>query len=180
MTLLTLGIALWILAHLFRRLSPDARARMGTPGRGIIAAAILAGLVLMILGYRAAPFQAVWTPPGWAVPVNNLLMLVAVFLFGMSATTGRLRGRLRHPMLLSVVVWAVAHLLVNGDIASIVLFGAMLAWALTEIALINRAEPWDRPAPGPAKKDVILVVMTVVRFALIAGVHLLLGVNPFG
>lgn len=180
MTLLILGIALWVAAHLFKRAMPQQRAAMGKAGKGITAALIVAGLVLIILGYRAAPFVPVWNPPGFLVHVNNLLMLVAIFVYGMSATTGRLRGKMRHPQLTAVKIWAVAHLLVNGDLASIILFGAMLAWAVAEVIAINKSEPWVRPEPGPAKKDALLIVITVVMFVVIAAIHSWLGVSPFG
>ena len=180
MALLILGIALWVAAHLFKRLAPEARANMGNAGKGIAAAGILAGLVLMVLGYRGADFIPVWSPPAFLTHVNNLLMLGAVFLYGMSATTGRLRGKMRHPQLTAVKVWAVAHLLVNGDLASIVLFGSMLAWAVVEGIVINRSETWDRPKPGPAKKDLVLVIITLVMFVVITAIHSWLGVNPFG
>lgn len=178
--LLVLGLILWSAAHLFKRAMPDARARMGDAGRGVVAVLLVVALVLMIIGYRGAPFDPVYYPAPWLTHVNNLLMIVAVFLFGMSATTGRLRGRLRHPMLGSVKVWALAHLLVNGDVASIILFGGMLAWAVSEVIVINKSEAWARPAPGPAKKDIILVVTTVVAYAVMTGVHIWLGVWPFG
>lgn len=179
MSLLVIGIALWALAHLFKRLAPDARAKLGTPGRGIVAVLILLGLAFIVLGYRAAPFVAVWTPPSFMVHINNLLMLIAVFVYGMSATTGRLRGKMRHPQLTAVKIWAVAHLLVNGDLASIILFGSMLAWAVAEVVIINKTSDWDRPEPGSAKKDVLLVVITLVMFAVITGIHAWLGVWPF-
>jgi len=74
----------------------------------------------------------------------------------------------------------VAHLLVNGDLASIILFGGLLAWAVLEVIIINRAEPvWNRPQPGEAKKDVLLVVITLVSFVVIAAIHAWLGVWPF-
>ncbi|MEE3359958.1 MAG: NnrU family protein [Pseudomonadota bacterium] len=179
MSLLVIGIALWALAHLFKRLAPDARAKLGTPGRGIVAVLILLGLAFIVLGYRAAPFVTVWTPPSFMVHINNLLMLIAVFVYGMSATTGRLRGKLRHPQLTAVKIWAVAHLLVNGDLASIILFGSMLAWAVAEVVIINKTSDWDRPEPGNAQKDVLLVVITLVMFAVITGIHAWLGVWPF-
>ncbi len=179
MSLLVLGLALWVLAHMFKRVWPEKRESLGKAGKGITAAVILGGLVLIILGYRAAPYIDVWTPPGFMVHINNLLMLIAVFLYGMSATTGRLRGKMRHPQLTAVIVWSVAHLLVNGDLASVILFGTMLVWASAEIALINRAGPWDRPEPGPAKKDIILVIITLVMFVVITGIHAWLGVWPF-
>ncbi len=179
MFLLVLGIALWVGAHLFKRVAPDARAAMGPAGKGVMAVLLLGALALIVLGYRGAAFVPVWTPPAFLVHVNNLLMVVAVFVYGMSATTGRLRGKLRHPQLTAVKIWAVAHLLVNGDLASIVLFGAMLAWAVVEVIAINRSEEWVRPEPGPAKKDAVLVAITVVMFLVITGIHAWLGVWPF-
>ena len=179
MILLILGLALWVGAHLFPRLAPDARARMGNAGKGVVAAGVLVGLVLIIIGYRGAAFVPVWTPPAFLTHLNNLLMILAVFVYGMSATTGRLRGKMRHPQLTAVKIWAVAHLLVNGDLASIILFGGMLAWAVAEVIVINKTTTWDRPEPGPAKKDVVLVIITLVMFAIITGIHAWLGVWPF-
>jgi uncharacterized membrane protein len=179
MILLTLGVILWALAHYFKRLAPDARAGMGTKGKAVVAVAIVASLLLMIFGYRGAEFIHVWAPPAWTVHLNNVMMLVAVFVYGMSATTGRLRGKMRHPQLTAVKIWAVAHLLVNGDLASIILFGGMLAWAVGSVILINRSEVWVRPAPGAAKKDILLVVITLVLFGVMTAIHAWLGVSPF-
>ena len=178
--LLIIGIALWTGAHYFKRLRPEARAAMGDKGKGVAAIGILAGLVLVVIGYRMARFLPVWQPPAFLTQVNNLLMIAAVVLFGMSATTSCLRGKMRHPMLAAVKVWALAHMLVNGDLASIVLFGSMLAWAVGSVILINRAEAWDRPTPGETKGDVKLVIICVVVYGVIAGVHTWLGVSPFG
>jgi len=180
MTLLILGLILWIVAHFFKRLAPDMRAQMGNAGKGVVAVLIVASVVAMIFGYQWAPFIPVWYPPSFMVHINNLLMLVAFFVYGMSATTGRLRGKMRHPQLVAVKIWAVAHLLVNGDLASLILFGGMLAWAVGSVILINRAEPdWQRPEPGNAKKDVLLVVITLVMFSVVAGIHIWAGVWPF-
>ncbi|WP_297772979.1 NnrU family protein [uncultured Roseovarius sp.] len=179
MTYLILGLILWVAAHLFKRVAPDLRARMGNAGKGLAAVGILAGLVLMIYGYRQADFVNIWFPPGWTVHLNNLMMLAAVFVYGMSATKGRLRGAMRHPQLTAVKIWAVAHLLVNGDLASLVLFGGLLAWAVLEVVVINLSEEWERPEPGEAKKDVLLVIITVVLFLVMTFVHNWLGVWPF-
>ena len=176
--ILVLGLALWVGAHYFKRLMPDQRTAMGDAGKGAVAVAVVASLGLMIWGYRGAEFIPVWNPPAFMVHINNLLMLIAVFVYGMSATTGRLRGRLRHPQLLAVKIWALAHLLVNGDLASVILFGGLLVWAGGSVALINRAEEWDRPAPGDAKKDFLLVVISLAMFAVMAGIHIWLGVWP--
>ena len=179
MILLTLGVILWAVAHYFKRLAPDARAAMGNRGKGLVAVALVISLLMMIFGYRGAEFIHVWSPPSWTVHLNNLMMLIAVLLYGMSATTGRLRGKMRHPQLTAVKVWAVAHLLVNGDLASIILFGGMLVWAVGSVILINRSEVWVRPAPGEAKKDILLVVITLVTFGLMTAIHAWLGVWPF-
>ncbi|MFD1195617.1 NnrU family protein [Seohaeicola saemankumensis] len=179
MFLLTLGVILWAAAHFFKRLAPGLRAPMGDRGKAVVAAAIVASLLMMIFGYRGADFIHVWAPPTWTVHLNNLMMLVAVFVYGMSATKGRLRGKMRHPQLTAVKIWAVAHLLVNGDLASIILFGGMLAWAVASVILINRSEVWVRPAPGEAKKDILLVVITLVLFGVMTAIHAWLGVWPF-
>lgn len=181
MALLILGIALWVGAHLLKRIAPGLRAGMGEQkGKGIVTAALVVSLLLMIIGYRSAAVIPVWSPPTFMVHINNLLMLVAVFIFATAHTKGRLRGWTRHPMLLSVKVWALAHLLVNGDLASVLLFGALLAWAVASVVIINKADPdWTRPEPGTAKKDVLLAVITLVAFAAFAGIHVALGVWPF-
>ncbi len=179
MAYLILGLILWVAGHFFKRAAPDMRAGMGNAGKGLAAVVILAGLVLMIIGYRGAEFVNLWYPPAWTVHLNNLLMLVAVFVYGMSATKGRLRGKMRHPQLTAVKIWAVAHLIVNGDLASVVLFGGLLAWAVLEVIVINRTQEWERPAPGPAKKDILLVVITLVMFGVISWIHNWLGVWPF-
>lgn len=185
MSLLILGLLVWAAGHFFKRVAPTARAdladRLGAGRSKIaVAAALGVGVLLMIVGYRAAPYVALYTPPGWGVHLNNLAMLFAVALFGMGNSKGRARSWLRHPMLTGVVVWALAHLLVNGDLASLVLFGGLGLWAAAEMAVINAREPaWVRPAPGPASGDARLVVITLVAYAVIAGVHALLGYPPF-
>jgi uncharacterized membrane protein len=185
MSLLILGLVVWTAAHLFKRAAPDARAglaaRLGDrPSRGVMALAILAGLVLIIVGYRRAPFVPVYDRPSWGIHVNNLLMFVAVALMGAGRSKGHARAWLRHPMLTGVLVWAFAHLIVNGDEASLILFGWMAAWAVANMALINAREPaWVRPAPGPWSGDVRLLVIAAVIYAVIATVHTLLGYWPF-
>jgi uncharacterized membrane protein len=185
MTLLVLGLLLWIGAHTFPRLAPSASsgvtASLGAgPSKGLSAGIIGLGLVLMVVGYSSAPFTAIYDPPAWTIHLNNLMMLAAVGLFGMGRSKGRARAWLRHPMLTGVVVWAVAHLLVNGDLASLVLFGGLGVWAIGSMVLINAtAGPWQHPEPGPLSGDIRLVVIAVVLFAVIAAIHSWLGYWPF-
>ena len=183
MTLLILGILLWVAAHYFKRFAPDLRARMGTAGKGVIALAIVGGLVLMSIGYRSAEFINVWYPPAFLTHVNNLLMLLALWVYGSSAAKGAKAWpayKTRHPQLLGVKIWALAHLLVNGDLASIVLFGSMLAWAVGSVILINRAEPdWTPPPAAGAKTYIRLAVISIVLLIVISAIHYALGVSPF-
>jgi len=181
MLLLIAGLALWMGAHFFKRLAPEQRAAMGEKGRVPVALSILAGVVLMVIGYRMAEGAFFWGRHPAMVGVNNLLMLLSVYLFAVSGAKTALARRIRHPQLTAVKTWAVAHLLVNGDVASLVLFGGLLAWAVAEVILINRAEPeWTPPAPAPVKKEVSAVVITLVVYGLISAIHYWLGDPVFG
>lgn len=185
MTLLILGLILWTVVHVFKRVSPDGRAGMdaalGTgPAKGVIALLLVVATVLMIVGFRGTSFVPVYDPPSWGVHLNNLMMLAAVGLMGAGHSKGYARSWMRHPMLTAVLVWAVAHLLVNGDRASLVLFGWMGLWALAEMVLINAREPnWVRPEPGTTAGTVRSVVIAIIIFAVITTIHTWLGYWPF-
>lgn len=181
MSYLLIGLLLWWVAHLFKRLAPARRAEMGEKGKAMTALGVGLGLVLMIIGYRVSAFVPVYDPPAWGRHANNLLVLIAFYMFAVAGAKTRLARHLRHPMLLGVVLWSVAHLLVNGDLSSIVLFGGLLLWALLEMIVISRAEPvWTPPAPGPMRKEITSVIATLVLYALVALVHTWLGYYPFG
>jgi uncharacterized membrane protein len=181
---LLLGLAIWIAAHTFKRVAPGPRAtlqeRMGDASKGLFAAALLLSVVLMVVGYRAAEFVPVWQPPSWGVHLNNLMMVFAIALFGLGNSKSRLRGTLRHPQLTGFSLWAVAHLLVNGDVASLVLWGVLLILAIAEMPLINMREPAPpRFTGGSLAGDVRLVFITLVVYAVISAIHAWLGVWPF-
>jgi uncharacterized membrane protein len=179
--ILILGVALWCGGHFFKRLAPDARQRMGARGRGPIALVLLAAIVLMVIGYRMADGAVFWGRNPALVGVNNLLMLLSIYLFAVSGMKTALARKMRHPMLTAVKIWAVAHLLVNGDVPSFILFGGLLAWAVGEVIVINRTEPaWTPPPPAPMRKEMIAVVASVVLYGVIAAVHYALGYPTFG
>jgi uncharacterized membrane protein len=181
MTVLILGLALWWLPHLFKRLAPGPRGRMGDPAKGLVSVLVLISVVLMVLGYRAAEFYPVWTPPAFLIHLNNLLMMLAFYLFVASGLQTRITRIIRHPQLTGVKTWAVAHLLVNGDLAAIVLFGGMLAWAVVSVILINRAaREWVPPPVAAAGREVLAVVITLVVVGLVMVAHNWLGVQPWG
>jgi uncharacterized membrane protein len=180
MILLVLGVVLWTIAHLFKRLRPAQRAAMGDKGKGLATVGILAGLVLMIVGYRGAEFINVWYPPAFMVHLNNLLMLVGLYIFFAGGAKVWLGRKIRHAQLTGVKTWAIAHLLVNGDLASILLFGGMLVWAVLSVILINKADrAWTPAAPQGALREVIYGVGVLVAFGVITMIHVWLGVSPF-
>ena len=183
MTLLILGLALWWGAHLFKRLAPDARARMGGSGRAVMTVLILLSLPLMYYGYGQAKAAGYpwWDRNPALVGINNLLMLLAFYLYAASGMRTAITRVIRHPQLTAVKTWAVAHLLVNGDLASFVLFGGLLAWAVVSVILIDRQErTWTRPAPAPVWKEGAAVVGTLVVVGAVMALHNWLGYQPWG
>lgn len=182
MVLLILGLALWSAAHLFKRLAPARRAALGDRGKGVVALGSVLGGVAMIIGYRMADVDLLWSLGSWARHANNGLMVIAVLLFLASSSQNAIKVRMRHPQLTGTIVWTVAHLLVNGDVASLVLFGGLGLWAVAEIALINRGQPdWQRPdAPATTRGNLALVGQSIVFFAVAWAVHAWLGYQIFG
>jgi uncharacterized membrane protein len=181
MIYLILGLALWVVAHVLKRLVPDVRAKLSYP---IMAGLILISLILMVYGYRASDFIAVWNPPSFFGHINNLLMLIAFYVYGASAAKPAkvwIGTKIRHPQLVGFSIWAFAHLIANGDLASILLFGTMLVWAQATIRLCNAQDgPWQVPEQAPAKKEIVLLVITLSLFLVVAAIHSWIGVSPFG
>ena len=183
--ILALGVLLWSAAHLFKRAAPTQRATlergMGEGAKGVFAVLILAGLVLMIIGWKWSDFVPLWFAPPWMGHVNNLLMLVSFYVFGIGMAKGALSQRVRHPMLTGVLIWAVAHLLVNGDVAGLILFGGLGLWSVVAMVLINAREPqWTPPARKQGPRDAVAAVVVLVVYVAVGGIHAWLGYNPFG
>ena len=182
---LVIGVALWWAAHMFEQVAPGARAamqdRMGDRSKGVIALVLVLSVVLMIIGFRLADYVPVYDPPAWGRHVNNLLMVIAVVLFGLGHSKSRLRSRMRNPMLWGTVTWAVAHLLANGDLAALILFGGIGVWALVEMPLIARQVPqWVPYQGGSLAGDIRLAVISLVLFVVIVLIHGWVGPWPLG
>ena len=179
--LLILGLLAWSGSHLWKRLAPASRAQMGDKGKGLVALGSLAGIVLMVLGYRWAPFDPLWSSPAFLVHINNLLMLFALYLFAASGMKTGITRKIRHPQLTAVKTWALAHLLVNGTVADVILFGGLLAWAVLSVILINRAEPvWHKNEPASTGREAGALAGAVIALVVIGYIHGWVGPWPFG
>nr|HEV8010002.1 NnrU family protein [Bradyrhizobium sp.] len=186
-----LGLVLFLGVHVLtiqRALRARLIAAWGEGGykSGYSVVALL-GLVLIVWGfadYRAAGMWQVWTPPAVLKHVTVALMLPAVILVVASYIRGRIYLALKHPMLAGVKLWAAAHLLANGDLGSIILFGAFLAWAVFDrISLKHRSDAGAPPIPvGGIGNDLIAVAVGVVAYLALAFVFhpVVIGVPVVG
>jgi uncharacterized membrane protein len=187
MAILLLGLIIWSAVHLYPAVAPAQRARYVEtygegPWKGAVSIVLVISILLMVIGYRSAwAWGNVWFPPLWAWHVNNLLMLVAFVLLGAGHMKSNIRRFVRHPMLTAVIIWAIAHLLANGEVRAVVFFGGIGMWGVASIILINRRDgAFVVPPPSPMKKDVIAIVAGAVVFLVIALLHpWLFGVSPF-
>ena len=191
MLLLVAGLVLFLGAHSARIVAEPARARfVETRGenawKGLYSLVSIAGLVLIVVGYRAAPEVVVWVPPTWLRHVTLSLVAIAFVLVAAAyVPDNRIRGAVGHPMVLGVKVWAFAHLLVNGTLAGIVLFGAFLVWAVADFASSRRRDRRagvERRGGGSAAATVATLGVGLVAWIVFAGwLHrLIIGVSPFG
>ena len=191
LAILVLGLALFLGAHVFVTLRAPRAALIKDIGegryKGLMALVSLAGLVLIGYGfgqYRATGWIDVWSPPGWTYYITQISMWPASIFVVAAYSRGNIWRALKHPMLVGVKTWAAAHLISNGDLGSIVLFGSFLAWAVYDrITLKHRSDPGAPAIPvGGHRNDTIaLVVGTVLFLALGFIFHpLVVGVAVFG
>ena len=142
MTILILGIIVLIGIH-FVPAFPDLRdslmARLGRNGyRALFSVVSLLGLALVVWGFAKAPVVQIWAPPVWTRHLALLLMLPVFPLLLAAYLPGKIKAKVRHPMLAAIKFWALAHLIANGDLASIILFGSFLAYAVVDRILVKR------------------------------------------
>lgn len=190
MTLLIIGLIVFLGIHSCRMLAPDWRnrqvERLGTGGwKALFSVVALAGLVLIVMGYGQARMDplVLWTPPA-AMRHLALLLTVPAFVFLVAAYVpgNALRARLGHPMLIGVKTWAIAHLLANGTLADVLLFGSFLAWAVAGFAVSRRRDRAAGVAPGASSggATVMAVVLGLVLWVVFMfQLHFwLIGVSP--
>lgn len=189
---LVVGLLLFLGVHSVRILAEDWRSRriaaMGAGAwKGLYSLFALAGLVLIVHGYagaRAAPVE-LWAPPIWTRHLASLLTLLSfVLLAAAYVPRNRIRAAIGHPMVVGVKVWALAHLLANGSLADLVLFGAFLAWAVLDFRAARRRDRQGGqvPSSGGVPGDVMVLAVGLAAWAAFAfWLHgALIGVRPFG
>jgi len=190
LAILILGLAVFIGAHVFvtyRDHRAGLIARLGEgPYKGLFSLVSIIGVVLVGWGfslYRATGWIDVWYPPTAMRHVTALLMWPAIIAVTAAYFPGDIKRVLKHPMLAGVKLWAFAHLLVNGDLGSIILFGSILAWAVYDrISLKHRTDPGGPPIPmGGRRNDILAVAVgTILYLALGLVFHpLVIGVPAF-
>ena len=192
MTLLILGLLLFIIPHSLRIFADDWRgarmARLGEPAwKGLFSAVVILGFVLIVWGYGIARVTPVtlWTPPLWGRHLASLLVLAAFILVASTyVPRNHIRRAAGNPMTAGVALWAVAHLLANGRLVDLVLFGAFLVWSVLSFLSArqrDRAAGAVRP-PGTLAGDAATLVIGVAAWSLFAfWLHgWLFGGRPFG
>lgn len=186
MALLVIGLVAFLGLHLlpgFPGYREKLLAPLGENGyRAAFSVASIATLALLIWGYAQAPFVEVWSPPVWTRHLAALLMAVALIALMAAFFPGRIKQRLKHPMLVSIKIWATAHLLANGDLASMLLFGSFLAYAVIDRILVKRREERIAGLPGSAaRNDAIAVIVGIGLYvAIVMWLHqAVIGVPVF-
>src|SRR3954470_926331 len=190
LTIMILGLAIFLGVHLFTIMRGQRAALVKRIGynayMGLYSLIALIGLALIVYGfarYRQGEWIDIWFPPAWTKHLAALLVLFAFIMFVASYSRGRIYMTLKHPMLAGVKLWALAHLMANGDLGSIILFGSILAWAvLARISAKRRDEVRDHAgsvaAPAGARNDILAVAIgTAIYLAFLFRLHLwLIGV----
>jgi len=192
MTYLLLGLILFLGIHSVRIFADGFRtstiAKIGlNPWKGIYTVLSLVGFALIVYGYGQTRIEGgfLWNPPRWTNHVTALLTLFSFIFVAAAYVPGtRIKARLGHPMVMGVKVWAFAHLLSNGRVGDVVLFGAFLAWAVADYISArrrDRAAGTVYPVLG-ISRDIIAIVGGLVAYVVFAfWLHfLLIGVKPFG
>ncbi len=184
-----LGLVVFFATHIFvtfRGARADAITKLGLNGyRAVFAVVSIAGLALIVWGFGRYHAQApqIWSPPAFMRHITVGLMLFAAIFFTAAFIPSHIKAKLKHPMLAGIKTWALAHLLSNGDLGSILLFGSFLVWGVyARIAAKRRGDVGAALAPAGWVNDILVVAIGIVIYlALGYAFHpMVIGVPVFG
>ncbi len=189
MSLLIAGLVIFLGVHSISIVSPSWRDQMAAsmgewPWKGIYSVASLVGVVMISRGYGQARLDAVFLyfPPQWLQHAAMLMLLLVFPLVFAAYFPGRIKSAVKHPMLLAIQIWALGHLLANGRLADVVLFGSFLLWAGADRISMNYREQRTIPSAPPSKSnDLIAVVGGLAVYGIfVIWLHQwLIGVKPY-
>ena len=175
---LFLGVLIWSLAHLFPSVLPDKRKELiakleEQKYMGIFTGVIVLSLFLIVIGWRSSAVEVLYIPSALGRNLNIVFMLVAIAMFAASHGNSRIKQYVRHPMLTGMHIWALGHLLANGETRSVLLFGGMLIWSALSIYFINKRDgEWVKPAEvAPMDSEIKLGAITVVVYLVLVFLH---------
>ena len=180
MMVLALGVVVFAALHLVPAIPPLKQRLKAAIGDGVYGPvygiASIVALGLIVVGWRRSDFVAVYDPPSWGAHANFLFTLVAFICLGVFLFRGSLRQKLRFPMGVAVMFWAVGHLLANGDQRSLILFGGLLAYAVGHVlvGLVNGVRPSPEVRGG---HNLLSILAGVALYGVMTQLHpVLIGV----
>jgi len=178
MTTLIIGVLLWAAVHLMKSVTPGLREKIRTalgPGlhQGMVATLLLVAIYMMVIGWQTTTPTFVYATPPWVQSTVMALMFLSIYLFGAANGNGRIKQKIRHPMLTGMILWSGGHLLANGDIRSLILFGGLGLWAFISLFTISAREgPWVKPdSVASIGREVVSVIITAVLYAALIWSH---------
>jgi uncharacterized membrane protein len=181
MTLLIAGLVIFLGAH-SARIVPGLYGKLAgqlgeVPYKAVYSVVSLVGLVLIWKGFAAARDAGqpiLYSPPVWMQHITLLLMMIALVCLVAAYVPSRIKAALKHPMLVAIKIWALAHLLANGELHSVIVFGSFLAWAVLDRISVKRREraglamPYVHKPGTPVANDLIVVVLGATAYVAIA------------
>lgn len=174
---LSLGVILFCLTHLYPVVFRANRQAIigkigGTPYKGIYSLLILLSLALIIFGWRSSDSLYLFDLPEWGRSATSILMYLALFLFLSAKAQNNVKRLIRHPQLCSILLWAIAHLLSNGESRSLVLFGIFALWSPIMMLVLNRRDgAWQKPNASPLTSDLKTGLIALVVYVVLVLGH---------
>lgn len=184
MSLLILGLIVFFAIHalpMFPSKRESLVAKIGEmPYKGLFALISLAGFVAIVMGKGGAPFIAIWNPPAQLAIATKIIMLPAFILLVAAYVPSNIKRKVKHPMLTAVKLWALGHLLINGDLASMLLFIGFLAYSIVAMISANKRGKVAEVSPKPIYMDVLVILIGIAIYGGVAMHHMqLFGVPIF-